>query len=93
VRDNRNNAAFVAGDTILLRIITFIGDGGGRPDVGSGVEGRFELCAVADFAAGQMERDRQPVEVGLEVDLGRESTPGAAERLILLPPFAPNVET
>ncbi len=33
------------------------------------------------------------VEIGLEVDLGREATTRFAERLGLLPPFAPAADT
>ena len=40
-----------------------------------------------------MERQREPVQINLEVDLSREPTPRAAERLILLPPLAPAAET
>ena len=40
-----------------------------------------------------MKRERQPVEIDLEVDFRREAAARAAERLILLPPFAPAAET
>ena len=40
-----------------------------------------------------MEVERKAVEIGLEVDLGREAATRAAEGLILLPPFAPAAET
>jgi hypothetical protein len=40
-----------------------------------------------------VERERQPVEINLEVDLGREAPAGATQGLILLPPFAPAAET
>ena len=40
-----------------------------------------------------MEVERKAVEIGLEVDFGREATTRAAEGLILLPPFAPAAET
>jgi hypothetical protein len=33
------------------------------------------------------------MEIGLEVDLGREAAARAAECLVLLPPFAPAAET
>jgi len=51
------------------------------------------LRAVADFTAGQVEADRQAIEVGFQVDLGRETVTLAGERLILLPAFAPPAET
>ena len=40
-----------------------------------------------------MEGERQAVEVGLDVDLGREAAARAAERLLVLPPLAPAAET
>jgi len=33
------------------------------------------------------------VEIGLEVDFGREAAARSAESLMLLPPFAPAAET
>ena len=42
---------------------------------------------------GQVEIERVAVEIGLEVDFGREAATRAAEGLILLPPFAPAAET
>jgi hypothetical protein len=40
-----------------------------------------------------MEVERMSVEIGLEVDFGRKAAARAAERLSLLPPFAPAAET
>jgi hypothetical protein len=40
-----------------------------------------------------VEVERIAVEIGLEVYLGREAAARAAERLLLLPPFAPAAET
>jgi hypothetical protein len=40
-----------------------------------------------------MEGERSPIQVNLEVDLGRETAAGAAQRLTILPPFAPAAET
>jgi hypothetical protein len=40
-----------------------------------------------------MEVKRKAVEVGLEVDLGREPAARASERLVFLPPFAPAADT
>jgi transposase len=44
------------------------------------------LCAVAGLAAGQVEVERVAVEIGFEVDFGRETAARAAERLAMLPP-------
>jgi hypothetical protein len=64
-----------------------------RADVGADVERVLELRAVADLAAGQMEIEGMIVEIGLAVDFGSEAATRAAERLSLLPPFAPSAET
>ena len=40
-----------------------------------------------------MEVERVAVEIGLEVNFGRETAARAAERLAMLPPFAPAAET
>jgi hypothetical protein len=40
-----------------------------------------------------MKGQRQAVEIDLQVDFRRESAARAAERLIVLPPFAPAAET
>jgi len=40
-----------------------------------------------------VERQRPPIQINLEVDLGREAPARAAQRLILLPPLAPAAET
>jgi len=47
------------------------------------------LRAVVGFAAGQVKGKRQAVEVRLR----SETTAGAGERLVLLPPFASAAET
>src|ERR1700756_684445 len=49
--------------------------------------------SVACLAAGPMEVERQAIEVGLEVDLGREPAAGASQRLRVVPPVAPAAET
>ena len=91
--DDRTDAAPACSSTIGAIVVAFIGDGGSRFDVRPEVERDLELSAVVDLAASQVEGDRQTVEVGLEVDLAGEPTARAAERLILLPPFAPAAET
>jgi hypothetical protein len=64
-----------------------------RADIWADVERGLELCAVARLAAGQVEVERVAFEIGLEVDFGRETAARAAERLAMLPPFAPAAET
>ena len=74
-------------------VISFVGDGGAGRNIGAEVEQEFEVAAVARLAAGQMEGERQAIQVDLEVDFGREAAARTAESLIVLPPFAPAAET
>lgn len=66
--------------------------GAGR-DAGSEVEKNRKMAAVAGLPRRQVEGDGEAVVIGLEVDLGRETASRAAERLSVLPPFAPAAET
>jgi hypothetical protein len=52
-----------------------------------------KAAAITGFTAGEMEGNWQVTEVGLQVNLGRETATRAAKRLIMLPPFAPAAET
>jgi hypothetical protein len=69
VRDHRDDAAGSTCRPVRLGVIAFVAHRGARLDVRPDVERGLQLRAVADFAAGQMKADRQPPEVGLEVDL------------------------
>lgn len=91
--DHRGDATRERGDAICVAVISLIGYRDARTDVWADVERCLELRAVARLAWGQMEVERKAVEIGLEVDFGREATTRAAEGLILLPPFAPAAET
>ena len=93
MRNDRTNAALAGAVAIGFGVVTFVGDGGAGRYVGSDVEQELEVAAVAGLAASQMEGERQAVEIDLEVDFGREAAARAAERLIVLPPFAPAAET
>jgi hypothetical protein len=64
-----------------------------REDHRLDVEQGFELAAVACLAAGQVEGERLPVEIALQMDLGGEAAARSAERLARLPPLAPAAET
>ena len=88
----RVDAASARAVAICLGIVSLVGDRSARPDVGSDIEKNLEIATITGFAAGQMKRERQPVEIDLEVDFRREAA-ALAERLILLPPFAPAAET
>ena len=50
---------------IGLGIVTFVAEHGSRRDIGSDVEQDFKIAAVAGLAAGEMEGQRQAVEIGL----------------------------
>ncbi len=91
--DNRRDAARACGRPIGLAVVSLVRDRDARPNVGADGKRRFELCAVADLAPGQVEVERVAVEIGLEVDFGRETAARAAECLAMLPPFAPAAET
>ena len=92
-RNHRSDATRTRGDAIRLAVITLIGHCDAGADVRADVERCLELGAITGFATSQMEVERTPVEIGLEVDLGREAATRAAEGLMLLPPFAPAAET
>ncbi len=68
-RDHRNDAALATGGAVRRRVIALIGERRARLDVGTDVEGRFQLGAVTGLPAGQMECDGSAVEVRFEVDL------------------------
>ena len=92
-RDRRADAALTGRRPVGLAVVAFVAHRGAGRDVWPEVEQDHKPGAVARFAPGRMEGERQAVEVDLEVDLGREAAPRAAERLAGLPPFAPAAET
>jgi len=92
-RDHRCNAAHERRRSIGLAVIPLVRDRDARADIRPDVKRCLELCAVAGLTAGQVEVERVAVEIGLEVDFGREAATRAAERLAFLPPFAPAAET
>lgn len=73
--------------------IALVGDGGARLDVRAEAEQDREVRRIALLASGQVESDRMAVEVRLQMDFGGEAAARAAERLTVLPPFAPAAET
>ena len=92
-RDNRCDPARKCRRPIGLAVISLVRHRDARADVRADIERRLELCAVACLPAGQVEVERVAVEISLEVDFGRETAARAAERLAMLPPFAPAAET
>jgi hypothetical protein len=91
--DHRRDAAFARGRAVGSRGIALVADRRPGREVRPKIEEHLELHAVAGLALGQMEGERLAVEIGLEVDLGREASARAAERLTVLPPLAPAAET
>jgi len=53
-----------------LGIVTFVAEHGSRRDIGSDVEQDFKIAAVAGLAPGEMEGQRQAVEIDFQVDFG-----------------------
>jgi len=93
VGDDGADAAAARRLPVGLGIVALVAENGARRDVRADVEQECEIAAVAGLAAGQMESQRQTVEIGFQVDFRRKSAARAAEGLALLPPFAPAAET
>ena len=81
------------GAAIGLAVLSFVGHRHPRLDIRADVERYLELCAVAGLARRHVQGERVAVEIGLEMDFARKAATRAAERLVLLPPFAPAAET
>ena len=92
-RDDRDDTALACGIAIGPAGIALVADRCTWIDIGTKPKQDREMRCVALLAAGQVEGDRKAVEVGLQVDFGGEAAARAAERLTLLPPFAPAAET
>ena len=93
VRNDRADTSAASGGAVGFGIVAFVGDDSARGHIRADAEERLELPAVTRLVAGEVEVERVACEVAFEVDLGSKATTGAAERLILLPPFAPAAET
>ena len=93
VGDGGADAASARCLAVRLGVVTLVTEHRARRDVGANVEQDLEVAAVAGLAAGQMEGQRQAVEIGLQVDFAGKSAARAPEGLTLLPPFAPAAET
>jgi hypothetical protein len=78
---------------VWLTIVALIAHPSAGRDVGPEVKENLKRHAVTRLALGEVEGERQAIQIGLEVDLGRETTARAPERLAILPPFAPAAET
>ena len=93
MRDRGADATGAGGLPVGFGVIALVAYRSARRNVRPQVEQGFEMRAVADLTAGQAKAQRITIPVGLEVDFGREATPGAAQSLPALPPFAPAAET
>ena len=76
-----------------MAVVSLVGRRDTRADVRTDVERCLEFSASTGLATGQVKVERAAVEIGLEVDFGREAAARTAKCLVLLPPFAPAAET
>ena len=81
------------GQAIGFAVISLVAERRARGDGRSKSEERLEMRRVGLLSAGQIEGEDMTVEVGFEVDLGREAASAAPESLAVLPPLAPAAET
>ena len=93
VRDGGAHAAAARRLAVGLGVVSLVAEHRPGRDVGADVEQDREVAAVAGLPAGEMEGQRQAVEVGLQVDFGGKPAARATESLPVLPPFAPAAET
>lgn len=88
-----NDAAILRRPAVGLAGVALVADRRARLDVGTEPEQDGKVRPVPLLAAGQVECDGMAVEVRLQVDFGGEAAARAAERLTVLPPFAPAADT
>ena len=93
VRDGGADAAPARRLSVGLGVVTLIAENRSRGDVRADVEQDLEVAAVAGLATGQVEGQRQTVEIELQVDFAGKPAARATESLPFLPPFAPAAET
>jgi len=93
VRDGGTDAAPACRLAVGLGVVTLVAENRPRRDVRTDVEQDFEIAAIAGLTAGEVESQRQSVEIGLQVDFGGKPAARATESLAFLPPFAPAAET
>ena len=93
VRDCRADTAAASRLAVCPGVVAFVTEHGPGHDVGADVEQNFKIAAVAGLTAGEMESQRQSVEIGLQVDFGGKPAARSTEGMAFLPPFAPAAET
>lgn len=72
IRDDRHDATATSGVTVDLRVIALVRNHRPRITVGTEVQQRLELPAVAGLIGGQMKVEWMAVAVDLEVDFRAE---------------------
>src|SRR5215212_9194521 len=92
-RDYRADATRPRRHAVALAVVSFVSHGRAGRDVGPKIKQDLELRAVAGLTLCEVKSEGAPIQISLEVDLGRETAAGAAQRLTILPPFAPAAET
>lgn len=93
VGDHRCDTALPRGVSVGFAGIALVADHGTRLNIGADVEQGLEVSPVEGFTAGQVKSDDVAGSIGLGMDLRGKATARAAERLSMLPPFAPAAET
>ena len=68
VRDSGADAAPARRLSVRLGVVAFVAEHRPRGDVRANVEQDLEVAAVAGLAAGQVESQRQAIEIKLQVD-------------------------
>src|SRR5215213_8988585 len=84
-RDHRADATLPRRHAVALAVVAFVTHRSPRRDVRPEVKQDRERRAVARLTLREVDRERSPLEVNLEVDLGREAPARAAQGLIVLP--------
>ena len=59
---------------VCLGVITLVCDNSPRFDIGAYVEQGLEMTTITGFAAGQVESERETVEVRFDMNFGREAS-------------------
>ena len=75
VRNDRDGAAGAGGGSVGAAIIALVGDHSARRGVWPEAQEGLEHRRVGLLAPGDLEGDRVPVEIGLQVDFGGVSAP------------------
>lgn len=91
-RDHGPHAGFAEAVADRIAVIALVGDQVAGPYFGERAE-RFELRAIGDLAAREVEDERAAGRITETVNFTGEPAPRAAKSLFASPPFAPAAET